>query len=124
MAENVEKKYMKNTGQIFSSEALNKMRSPEKLDEILPITTPITWMGLIAVAVSIFSVILWSIFGSFTVKAEGMGLIMDPQGVSNITTIFGGKIDKLYIHSGQKIKKGDKIAHIEQIQENASTRSK
>ena len=98
------------------------MRSPEKLDEILPITTPITWMGLIAVAVSIFSVILWSIFGSFTVKAEGMGLIMDPQGVSNITTIFGGKIDKLYIHSGQKIKKGDKIAHIEQIQENASTR--
>lgn len=122
MAENVEKKYMKNTGQIFSSEALNKMRSPEKLDEILPITTPITWMGLIAVAVSIFSVILWSIFGSFTVKAEGMGLIMDPQGVSNITTIFGGKIDKLYIHSGQKIKKGDKIAHIEQIQENASTR--
>ena len=122
MAENVEKKYMKNTGQIFSSEALNKMRSPEKLDEILPITTPITWMGLIAVAVSIFSVILWSIFGSFTVKADGMGLIMDPQGVSNITTIFGGKIDKLYIHSGQKIKKGDKIAHIEQIQENASTR--
>ena len=122
MAENVEKKYMKNTGQIFSSEALNKMRSPEKLDKILPITTPITWMGLIAVAVSIFSVILWSIFGSFTVKAEGMGLIMDPQGVSNITTIFGGKIDKLYIHSGQKIKKGDKIAHIEQIQENASTR--
>ena len=122
MAENVEKKYMKNTGQIFSSEALNKMRSPEKLDEILPITTPITWMGLIAVAVSIFSVILWSIFGSFTVKAEGMGLIMDPQGVSNITTIFSGKIDKLYIHSGQKIKKGDKIAHIEQIQENASTR--
>lgn len=122
MAENVTDKYLKNTKQIFSEEALNKMRSPEKLDEILPITTPITWMGLIAVAVSMISVIIWSIFGSFTVKAEGMGLIMDPQGVSNITAVFGGKIDKLYVYSGQKIKKGDKIAHIEQIQENASIR--
>ena len=107
---------------LFSKEALDKMRSPEQLDTILPITTPITWMGLIAVAVAMFSVILWSIFGSFTVKAEGMGLIMDPQGVTNITSVFGGKIDKLYIHEGQSIKKGDKIAHIEQIQENASTR--
>ena len=83
---------------IFSQEALNKMRSPEKLDEVLPITTPITWMGLIAVAVAIFSVILWSIFGAFTVKADGMGLIMDPQGLKNVTTVFGGKIDKVYVH--------------------------
>lgn len=120
--ENAAEKWTKKNNQIFSQEALNKMRSPEKLDMVLPITTPITWMGLVAVAVSMFAVIIWSIFGSFTVKAEGMGLIMDPQGVTNITTVFGGKIDKLYVHSGQKIKKGDKIAHIEQIQENARTR--
>ena len=115
-------KWSKNNAQIFSKEALDKMRSPEKLDMVLPITTPITWMGLIAVAVSMISVIIWSIFGSFTIKAEGMGMIMDPQGLTNVTTVFGGKIDKIYVHSGQKIKKGDKIAHIEQIQENASTR--
>lgn len=120
--ENAAEKWTQNKNQIFSQEALNKMRSPEKLDMILPITTPITWMGLIAVAVAIFSVILWSIFGSFTVKAEGMGIIMDSQGVTNITTLFGGKIDQIYIHNGEKIKKGDKIAHIEQIQENARTR--
>ena len=124
MAENegAAEKWTQSKNQLFSKEALNKMRSPEQLDEVLPITTPITWMGLIAVAVSIISVILWSIFGSFTVKAEGMGMIMDPQGITNVTTVFGGKIDKFYVHSGEKIKKGDKIAHIEQIQENASTR--
>mgnify|MGYP002624801045 CR=1 FL=1 len=122
MAENASERWTQKKDGIFSAEALNKMRSPEKLDEILPITTPITWMGLIAVLVTVFSVILWSIYGSFTVKAEGMGLIMDPQGITNVTTVFGGKIDKIYIHGGQKIKKGDKIAHIEQIQESASTR--
>ena len=56
---------------LFSREALDKMRSPERLDQMLPITTPIGWMGLAAVGVLIFSVVLWSIFGAFTVKAEG-----------------------------------------------------
>ena len=35
--------------QIFSQEALDKLRSPEKLDTMLPITTPISWMALIAI---------------------------------------------------------------------------
>lgn len=124
MAENegAAEKWTQNKNQLFSQEALNKMRSPERLDTVLPITTPLTWMGLIAVVVSMVSVIIWSIFGSFTVKADGMGIIMDPQGVTNITTISGGKIDKFYVHSGETIKKGDKIAHIEQVQENARTR--
>ena len=76
-------KYSKKSEAIFSQEALDKMRSPEKLDTVLPITSPISWMGLIAVAVMMLAVVLWSIFGSFTVKANGMGMIMDPKGVVN-----------------------------------------
>lgn len=67
--------------QIFSREALDKMHSPEQLDTVLPITTPIGWMGLLSVAVILLAVVLWSIFGSLTVTAEGMGLIMDAEGV-------------------------------------------
>ena len=57
---------------IFSREALNKLRSPEKLDTLLPITTPINWMALIAIGILLFSVVLWYIFGAFTVKVDGM----------------------------------------------------
>ena len=46
---------------IFSREALDKMRSPEKLDRMLQITNPIGWMGLIAVGVVMFSVI-WALW--------------------------------------------------------------
>ena len=51
---------------IFSREALNKLRSPEKLDTLLPITTPINWMALIAIGIlfifSSFVVYIWSIY--------------------------------------------------------------
>ena len=108
--------------QIFSQEALDKLRSPEKLDTMLPITTPISWIALIAILVLLFSVVLWSIYGAFTVKAEGMGLIMDSAGVMNITHIANGKIAQLYVRPGMMIKKGDLIAHMEQAEQSADTR--
>ena len=108
--------------QIFSQEALDKLRSPEKLDTMLPITTPVSWMALIAILVLLFAVVLWSIYGAFTVKAEGMGLIMDSAGLMNVTHTSTGKIGKLYVRPGMTVKKGDLIAHMEQAQQSADTR--
>lgn len=115
-------RWTRSGNQIFSQEALDKMRSPERLDTVLPITTPIGWMGLISVAVMFLAVVIWSIFGSFTVKADGMGLIMDPAGVSKVAVVSGGTVDEIYVHPGTAVKKGDLIAHINQPQEMAATR--
>ncbi len=106
---------------IFSREALDKLRSPEKLDTLLPITTPLTWMGLSAVVLLLFSVVLWSIFGSFTEKADGMGMIMDSAGVVNISHIRGGKVTEVYIHSGSHIHEGEVIARVEHLEQAADT---
>lgn len=108
--------------QIFSQEALDKLRSPEKLDTMLPITTPISWMALVAILVLLFSVVLWSIFGAFTVKADGMGLIMDSAGVLNISHVESGKISHLYVKPGSKVKKGDLIAHMDKAAQSADTK--
>ena len=108
--------------EIFSKEALDKMRSPEKLDMTMSITTPIGWMGLISVAVMMLAVVIWSIFGSFTVKADGMGLIMDSSGLSKVYAQAGGNIDEIYVHPGDVVKKGELIAHVTMVQEEAATR--
>lgn len=108
--------------EIFSKEALSKMRSPEKLDLAMSITTPIGWMGLIAVAAMVFAIVIWSVFGSFTVKADGMGMIMDSSGISKVYALSGGTVDEIYVHSGEKVEKGELIAHVNMAQEDAATR--
>ena len=105
---------MKNES-FFSREALDKLRSPEKLDTLIPVTNPIAWMGLAAVAVMIFAVVLWSIFGSFTEKADGLGMIMDSVGIVNISHAASGKITRIYVQHGSYIHSGDLIAHMERI---------
>ncbi len=79
-------------------------------------------MALIAIGILLFSVVLWSIFGAFTVKVDGMGMIMDSAGVVNVSHISDGKIKQIYVHSGSKIKKGDLIARMEQPVQDADTR--
>lgn len=70
---------------LFSQEALNKLRSPEKLNTLIPVTNPVAWMGLAAVCMLMFAVVFWSVFGAFTERANGMGLIMDFAGVVTVS---------------------------------------
>ena len=109
------------SNEIFTKEALEKLRSPDKLDTMFKITTPISWMALLALAMAVFSVVLWSIFGAFTEKAEGVGMIMDAGGVAVISPVNGGKIDQIYVKTGDKVKKGTLIAKLAQDAQNADT---
>lgn len=113
---------MKDKKKLFSAESLKKLRSPERLDTHLPITTPLTWMGLTAVSLLLFSIILWSIFGSFTVRADGMGIIMDSAGVINVSHVKGGTVSEIYIRPGSVVHAGDVIAILEQIENKADTK--
>lgn len=105
---------MINPDKLFSREALDKMRSPEKLDTLLQVTTPVGWIGLSAILLLLFGVVLWSIMGSFTVKADGYGLIMDAGGVRKLSAMTTGQIDEIYISQGSRIRENQQIMHLNQ----------
>ena len=107
---------------IFNQAALDKLRSPEKLDTMIRITGPVGWMGLASVLILCFAIVLWSFYGSFTEKAEGCGLIMDSAGVVSITHSTGGKITRVNFRTGETVKKGDLVATMEQPEQAADTR--
>ncbi|MBR3458842.1 MAG: hypothetical protein IKH16_11940 [Selenomonadaceae bacterium] len=99
---------------IFNRAALDKLRSPEKLDTMIRIVGPVGWMGLVSLAVLCFAIVLWSVYGSFTEKAEGKGLIMDSAGLANITHMTGGKVTEIYVRTGNRVHRGQLVAHMEQ----------
>lgn len=113
---------MRQADAMFSREAMEKLSSPEKLDAQLKITSPAGWMGLSAMLVVVFSVVLWSVFGSFTEKAEGMGLILDANGIGVVSTPAGGKVEELFVYTGSRVRRGELIARITQPAQGADTR--
>lgn len=99
---------------IFSEKALERLKRPNIGGQTFSVTSPVAWIALAAVAISIFSVILWSIFGIMADKVMGYGIILNKDGVANIAPTGSGRIIKMGFMEGQKVSKGDVVAMIEQ----------
>jgi len=97
---------------IFSKEALAKLRSPDKLDSLFPVISPVSWAGLLTVCFLLFAVLMWSIFGSLVEKVEGTGVILNSGGVTKVFSLANGKVDSVLIKPGDMVKKGQILATV------------
>lgn len=98
---------------LFSKQAMDKLRSPERIDGLLRVTTPISWMALAALGVMTFSLVMWSLFGAMVDKVEGVGILLDSGGITSISSVAGGRVDKVLVSTGTRVRKGDVIATLE-----------
>lgn len=100
--------------QIFRQSSLDKLSSPEQLDQLMQITTPKGWVALLATGLLIGCVVVWGFLGSIPAKVSGQGILVKTGGVFEITTTSTGLIKGLYFAAGDRVKKGQVVARIEQ----------
>lgn len=65
---------------IFRRKALEKLSSPERLDQLLSITTPQGWLILLALGALLVAALLWAILGTIAVQVDGEGMLIPAQG--------------------------------------------
>ena len=58
------------TNSIFRQKSLDKVSSPEKLDDYIRVTTPSVWITLTAIVLLLVGAVVWSIFGEVEVHNE------------------------------------------------------
>ena len=55
---------------IFRKKSIDKVSSPEKLDDYIKVTTPSVWITLVAILILVVGAVMWGIFGRITVHHE------------------------------------------------------
>lgn len=101
--------------ELFRKSALEKLSSPEQLDQLMKITRPRSWIALGAMALILAVAILWSVFGSLPTSVSGQGIIMRKGGVFDIVATGSGRISDLQdFKIGEQINKGQILGHISQ----------
>ena len=68
------------TERIFRKVALERLSSPEQLDQLVPLTSPIGWTAVIAIAALVAAAIGWSIFGVLPTSVNGSGILVSRGG--------------------------------------------
>ena len=55
---------------IFRQKSIDKVSSPEKLDDYIRVTTPSVWITLAAIAILLIGTIVWGFFGELTIHND------------------------------------------------------
>ena len=96
---------------LFRDEAIKNLRSPEQLDTVLRLTSPIGWLSLAVLFVIIAIVTIWGVVGSVPVQVKGMGVFLDRGGVVySVIAPAAGRIDAIDVKVGQVVTKGTRLA--------------
>jgi HlyD family secretion protein len=99
---------------IFRKVALERLSSPEQLDQLMQVTTPKGWLALTALGVLLLTALAWGVFGSIPTEATGEGILLRRGGVSNLVAAENGQVEEILVTVGDVIEKGQVVARIRQ----------
>lgn len=99
---------------IFRSVALERLSTPEQLDQVMRVTSPLQWLMMVALLTLVLASLVWSVIATVPVKVAAQGILISPGGVLAVASEHGGRITKLMVRSGDKVTAGQVVAHLEQ----------
>ncbi|MBF0307090.1 MAG: NHLP bacteriocin system secretion protein [Alphaproteobacteria bacterium] len=98
----------------FRQAALNRLSTPEQLDQAMRVTSPLGWLGLASLLGLLLAALAWSVVGTAPVKAPGAGILISPQGVLDVVSSTEGRITRLEAAPGDQVAREQVIARVDQ----------
>jgi len=99
---------------VFRKVSIERLSSPEQLDQKLTVVSPIGWIATISVAILILAAIIWGILGIIPNRVFGSGILMHSDGIVRITSHTGGRITEVNVRAGEHVESGQIVARVAQ----------
>lgn len=99
---------------LFRKEALDRVASPERLDQLVQVANPRRWLSLAALGSLVIAGLGWSIVGRIPITVTGRGVLVYPSKVVTVQSPSSGRILSLNVQVGDSVKKGQILATIDQ----------
>ena len=101
---------------MFRQEALERLASPERLDRLMGVVNPKSWIPLATLGSVVFATAIWSVVGRIPVTVDGRGVLTYPSKVVPLQSQGSGQIMSLEIEEGDVVQKGDVLARVDQVE--------
>jgi len=105
------------TETIFRSAAVERLSSPEQLDQLVGITRPFDWVAVAAMALGLAVLIAWGVLGKIPTRVEGEGILLSSGGrLVDAVSGVAGRLASIDIAVGDEVKPDQVIAHVGQTE--------
>ena len=101
---------------LFRKEALERMSSPERLDQLIRIVSPKDWLLLGTLLSMVVMLLVWCIWGRLPTTVSGQGVIIRPRRIVEIQSQAAGRLVTFSLRAGDTVRKGGVIGVIDQAE--------
>lgn len=88
---------------LYRKSALERISSPEQLDKVLKVTSPMSWLALAGITLIIVVTVVWSIIGTIPVTVTTKGIISAPVGSNAVYTQEAGTVVSVRVRVGDEL---------------------
>lgn len=74
--------------ELFRKAALERLSSPEELDQLMQVTNPKGWLALLGLAGLILAALIWGILGHIPTIAQGQGVLLRQEGATGLEALI------------------------------------
>lgn len=99
---------------IYRSKALDRLSSPESLDQLMFVVTARDWIPLVTIGALVVLIVAWSLTGSIPTSVTGRTVLTHPRSLVEIQTATAGRLDSLMIAVGDVVEAGTVLGKIDQ----------
>jgi HlyD family secretion protein len=107
---------------LFRKAALDKLASPERLDVLMQVTSPMGWLALLTIAGILVGVIVWSILGEIPERLTGQGVLLRGGANSEIRAQGSGSLVTLDLQPNQVVSIGQVVGTTQVLAGDADVR--
>lgn len=99
---------------LFRQDALDRLASPEQLDQVMTVTTRRAWLALSALSIVLMCALAWAVFGSLPYKVRCQGILIRRGGLADIVAASAGQVTAIEAGPGDLVEKGQVVARLAQ----------
>ncbi|HXP78086.1 MAG TPA: NHLP bacteriocin system secretion protein [Stellaceae bacterium] len=103
------------SGQASPRAAIERLSSPEHLDQLVRITRPSDWIATTVICLGLAALVTWGFIGSIPTRISGEGILISEGGrVVDAVSAVGGRLASIDVAVGDRVVKDQVIAHLAQ----------
>ncbi len=96
----------------YRKKSIEKLSSPEQLDRLIVITSPMVWLALLGMVIVTIAVIIWGFAGTIPTYVEISGMFSDNVDSKAVYSLNSGEVH-LNASKGDEVREGDLLAVVD-----------
>lgn len=97
---------------LYRKATLERLSSPEQLDQLTAVTGPGTWFVLLGGAIIVLATLIWSIVGRLPIKQDASGIYLTDSSSTYVASTASGVVTQVFVAQGDTVTEGQPMFEV------------